>query len=188
MRVGLAWRLRAKSIKYRRPLTGPPVNVKSRRYNFHAQHDQHEVINCTDLHLQAYLCIYLIVLAAPCSLSQPFSNSAIRRLFIRASSCAHCRGWRRPQSDVVHRDPGLAQEGTRAVVVGRMIGCLGRDEREYAPGSAAAAQVPSATSRRPGPAPRVPPQGLRMKDAGEDLLHVLIVPRGHFAASLQTCL
>jgi len=28
-------------------------------------------------------------------------------------------------------------------------------------------------------------QGLRMKDAGQDLLHVLIVPRGHFPPSLQ---
>jgi 3-oxoadipate enol-lactonase len=30
--------------------------------------------------------------------------------------------------------------------------------------------------------------GLRMKDAGEDLLHISVVPRGHFAAALQTCL
>ena len=27
-------------------------------------------------------------------------------------------------------------------------------------------------------------QGLRMKDAGEDLLHVSVVPRGHFPPSL----
>ena len=32
------------------------------------------------------------------------------------------------------------------------------------------------------------PQGLRMKDAGKDLLHISVVPRGHFAAALQTCL
>ena len=31
-------------------------------------------------------------------------------------------------------------------------------------------------------------QGLRMKDAGEDLLHVSIVPRGHFPPALQACL
>jgi hypothetical protein len=28
-------------------------------------------------------------------------------------------------------------------------------------------------------------QGLRMKDSGENLLHVTVVPGGHFAAPLQ---
>jgi hypothetical protein len=31
-------------------------------------------------------------------------------------------------------------------------------------------------------------QGLRMKDAGEDLLHVSVVPCGHFPPALQACL
>lgn len=29
------------------------------------------------------------------------------------------------------------------------------------------------------------PQGLRMKDAGEDLLHVSVIPCGHFATPLE---